>query len=164
MFVVNFIFLLFVNFFNKINTQGNEIDLDVCYPITFGLNMLSEQQPDCRALSPYTNELDLRCCELDFQEKNKPDTRRRGCMAFLGNYIDDDRYEDIIDWIERGKYDKFTEYTLFLGYSGYMNFTRYGELVKNKTKYEVFKFDCFGEFFKNKFLFNIFVILLFVFF
>ena len=85
-------------------------------------------------------------------------------MAFLGNYIDDDRYEDIIDWIERGKYDKFTEYTLFLGYSGYMNFTRYGELVKNKTKYEVFKFDCFGEFFRNKFLFNIFVILLFVFF
>ena len=99
MFVVNFIFLLFVNFFNKINTQDTEINLDVCYPITFGLNMLSEQQPDCRALSPYTKELDLRCCELDFQEKNKPDTRRRGCMAFLGNYIDDDRYEDIIDWM-----------------------------------------------------------------
>ena len=80
-------------------------------------------QVGCQNLLPYTNLLNLTCCEIDFQEKeNSSAPRRHGCMAFLKNYIDNDRYEDIIDWIERGKEDKFEEYSVFLGKTAYDNF------------------------------------------
>ena len=77
-------------------------------------------------------------------------------MAFLKNYIDNDRYEDIIDWIERGKEDKFEEYSVFLGKTAYDNFKGF---IKNETKHELYKLDCFSKFISLKYF--LLVLLLF---
>ena len=66
-------------------------------------------------------------------------------MSFLANYIDNDRYEDIIDWIERGKLDNYEYYNIFLGQTVY-NMSHMFPLVKNETEYELFKLDCFSQF------------------
>ncbi len=74
-------------------------------------------------------------------------------MAFLTSYIDNDRYEDIIDWIERGKEDKFEQYSVFLGKTAYDNFKGF---IKNETKHELYKLDCFTKFISMKyFLFGL---------
>ena len=147
-----FIFI-FILYFSKISCQT--LNLSLCYPIPIGINVTQiaqyQLQLGCNNLLPYTNLLDLTCCEIDFQDKeNSSAPRRHGCMAFLKNYIDNDRYEDIIDWIERGKLDQFTTYAVFMGQTLYMNFSQY-PLIKNESKYEVFKLDCFANFICHKF-------------
>ncbi len=169
MFVKHYQILLFLSLLFFINCQGNSsnssnatIDEEaemramiqryqnICVPIPMGLDYLSPYQPDCRALASYpSEELSFRCCELDFEEKKNSSTRRHGCMAFLSNYIDNNRYEDIIDYLERGKLDKLQEYSIFLGINGSRAFTNF---ISNKTKHKVYKFDCISGYIKSKFV------------
>ena len=150
-----FIFI-FILYFSKISCQT--LNLSLCYPIPIGINVTQiaqyQLQLGCNNLLPYTNLLNLTCCEIDFQEKeNSSAPRRHGCMAILTNYIDNDRYEDIIDWIERGKEDKFEQYSVFLGKTAYDNFKGF---IKNETKHELYKLDCFTKFISMKyFLFGL---------
>ena len=65
-------------------------------------------------------------------------------MSFLSNYIDNHRYEDIVDWIKRGKIDGFQRYTIFLGKSLY-DAWRQLELIKNETEYEFYKLNCLSR-------------------
>ena len=148
MFSVNFFFFILFQYFTYITPQTQiPINISACYPIPLGLNEQLSQyqlQMGCRNLLSFTEELDFRCCELEFQEKkNSSAPRKHGCMAFLSNHIDNDRYEDIIDWIERGKLDKFIEYTYFCGKTIHDNFV---DFIKNETKYEVYKLDCFTNY------------------
>ena len=161
MFSVNFFIFLFIQYIKHSSQQFNA---SLCYPIPAGVNYptLSQYQlaVGCQNLLSYTNEVDLRCCELEFQEKNNASApRKHGCMAFLSNHIDNDRYEDIINWIKRGKVDKFEEYTIFLGKTAHDNFV---DLIKNNTKYEVYKLDCYGKYIFAKYyiIFGVFLFLL----
>ena len=152
----NLFLFIFILYFSKISCQT--LNLSLCYPIPIGINVTQiaqyQLQLGCQNLLPYTNLLNLTCCEIDFQEKeNSSAPRRHGCMAFLKNYIDNDRYEDIIDWIERGKEDKFEQYSVFLGKTAYDNFKGF---IKNETKHELYKLDCFTKFISMKyFLFGL---------
>ena len=156
MFSPNFFIFIFILYFSKISCQT--LNLSLCYPIPIGINVTQiaqyQLQLGCNNLLPYTNLLNLTCCEIDFQEKeNSSAPRRHGCMAFLTSYIDNDRYEDIIDWIERGKEDKFEQYSVFLGKTAYDNFKGF---IKNETKHELYKLDCFTKFISMKyFLFGL---------
>ena len=153
MFSVNFYFFIFLLFFQQASTQGFNITelMGVCLPVAAGLQLeplsIFQLQQGCQSLIlPYPEMLDLRCCELEYQQKeNSSAPRYHGCMSFLANYIDNDRYEDIIDWIERGKLDKYIYYNIFLGQTVY-NMSHMFPLVKNETEYEVFKLDCFSQF------------------
>ena len=159
MFSNNFFIFIFILYFTKTSCQN--VNVSLCYPIPIGVNTTQlaqyQLQVGCQNLLPYTNLLNLTCCEIDFQEKeNSSAPRRHGCMAFLKNYIDNDRYEDIIDWIERGKEDKFEEYSVFLGKTAYDNFKGF---IKNETKHELYKLDCFSKFISLKYF--LLVLLLF---
>ena len=139
--------------------------LDTCIPFALGLQVeqLSQYQlqKGCQSLVlPYPDLLDLKCCELEYHLKKNTNTNYKGCMSFLSSYIDDDRYEDIIDWIERGKLDKYEYYNIFLGQTVY-NMSKVFPLMENETEYEVVKLDCFSQFiFPNNFLIYIFTILI----
>ena len=181
MFVKNFMFILFISFLIYVNCQDSDstesdttvstlspeeqyrqfIQMygNVCMPTPQGIDLLSSIQTDCRSLYiPSTNDTQFYCCELDFQEKkNKSASARHGCMAFLKNYIDNDRYEDIIDYIERGKQDKIEEYSVFLGKTLASQFTGF---LKNKTKYKVNKLDCFSIYILTNYIFMFVLIFL----
>ena len=64
----------------------------------------------------------------------------------------------LFDWIERGKADKFEQYSIYLGkavHDAYLNF------IKNETDYEVYKFDCSTKYINPKyFIFYILIVLL----
>ena len=178
---ISIYFILSSLFFVTINCQGNGTDgnatnatntttpsinqtqlimqyKDICMPTPMGIDYLSPLQPNCSTLTNYpTEDAKFYCCELDFQEKkNKSAPRRRGCLAVLTNYVDNDRYEDIIDYIEKGKMDQIQQYSIFLGKTASMAFTGF---IKNKTKYDVYKFDCFSGYYKT----NLFLILAIIF-
>ena len=147
-----FIFILTI-YFTKITCQNTTItpNVSLCYPVPLALNeQLAAYQLSigCQSLYSYTQEVELTCCEIDFQEKdNSSAPRRHGCMAFLKSYIDDDRYEDIIDWIERGKEDNFESYSVFLGKTVYDMFQGF---IKNETKHNLYKLDCFSKYISQK--------------
>ena len=161
MFFKNFDIIIFISFLLFMNCQNNTTEdnstqamdpmvfistyKDVCVPIPLGIDVLSSFQPKCNELYiPSQNDTQFHCCEIEFQEKkNKSAPIRRGCMAILQNYVDNDRYEDIIDYIKRGKQDKIEEYSIFLGRTYAQYFQGF---LKNKTKYDVYKFDCFSTY------------------
>ena len=168
MLAVNFYFFIFAFFFKQVSTQT----LDpatlarTCLPFAMGIQNETiakfQLQQGCKSLIlPYPEMLDLRCCELEYQEEDKPSSPRyHGCMSFLANYIDNDRYEDIIDWIKRGKLDNYEYYNIFLGQTVY-NMSHLYPLMKNETEYEVFKLDCSSQFvFLKNVIFFVLVLLL----
>ena len=121
---------------------------DICMPIPIGFTLLSEYQDDCRKLQMYPNdEYKFKCCRIEYQEKNKPQTRKNGCMGIIPSYINNNRYEDWIDYIKRGKLEKIQAYSIFLGPTNAQYFQNF---LRNRTKHEVFKFDCLSSFIKNK--------------
>ena len=158
--VVNLLILIFIQYFNYISSQ--DFNPLVCYPIPTPLSnpLASAVQLEigCKNLLNMTDLLDLRCCEVEYQKEDNPSTKKHGCMAFLGNYIDNDRYEDIIDWIERGKVPKFEEYTIFLGKTIHDLFN-HSDFIENETDYEVLKLDCFTKYIIPKYF--IFALLIF---
>ena len=125
---------------------------NICMPTPLGIDVLSAVQSDCSKLEKYpTNESEFYCCDIEFQEKkSKSAPVRKGCMAILTNYVDNDRYEDWIDYLEKGKMEKITEYSIFLGKTASSQFANF---IKNRTKYNVHKFDCFSRFFGIKIYF-----------
>ena len=133
---------------------------NICVPTPIGIDYLSPFQDDCTKLEKYpSNESEFYCCRLEFQEKkNASAPVRKGCMAFLTNYIDNDRYEDIIDYIERGKQDQMKTYSIFLGKSASEQFDGF---LKNRTKYKVNIFDCSFKYIATKFfiMFSLIVLL-----
>ena len=162
MIVKNFVLIFFISFFLFVNCQNNTTEdsstqaaMDpmefintykgVCVPNPLGIDILSQFQPNCTSLYiPSQNDTQFHCCEIEFQEKkNKSAPVRHGCMAVLKNYVDNDRYEDMIDYIKRGKQDKIEEYSIFLGRTYAQYFQGF---LKNKTKYDVYKFDCFSAY------------------
>ena len=163
---VNFLIYILLFLFTKVLAQFPPgLNLSQCAPVPAGIYIEQfaqlQLQAGCQSLElPYPELLDLRCCELEFKEKkNSSAPTIHGCMSFLSNYIDNDRYEDIMDWIERGKLDNFQYYTIFLGASAY-NASRQIELIKNETEYELYKLDCFSRnIFYNYLLLFIFLIL-----
>ena len=156
-----YVFFLFASNLLFINTQGNnetETSIvtsdpnaermaeimkykNICVPTPIGIDYLSSFQEDCSKLAKYpTNESEFYCCRLEFQEKkNSSAPVRKGCIAILTNYVDKDRYEDIIDYIEMGKQEKIEQYSIFLGKTASEQFAGF---VKNRTKYKVNTFDC----------------------
>ena len=180
MFVKNFL-LLFLSNILFINSQNNTTDnnsttnqtqdpyaqqknmimayKNTCFPSPIGIDILSAFQDDCTKLDKFpTNESEFYCCSLEFQEKeNKSAPVRKGCMAFLTNYIDNDRYEDIIDYIERGKQDQMKTYSIFLGKTLSEQFDGF---LKNRTKYKVNKFDCSFKYIVMKFFIKLVLIIL----
>ena len=147
----NFIIYIFLFLSKKILSQFPPgLNISQCAPVPAAVYIEQfaklQLQTGCRELDiPYQGILDLRCCEIEFQEKkNASAPRIHGCMSFLTNYIDNDRYEDIVDWIKRGKLDNFQRYTIFLGKTGYDTW-RQLELIKNETEYEFYKLDCLSR-------------------
>ena len=147
----NFIIYIFLFLSKKILSQFPPgLNISQCAPVPVAVYIEQfaklQLQTGCRELDiPYQGILDLRCCEIEFQEKkNASAPRIHGCMSFLTNYIDNDRYEDIVDWIKRGKLDNFQRYTIFLGKTGYDTW-RQLELIKNETEYEFYKLDCLSR-------------------
>ena len=123
---------------------------DICMPTPMAIDQLSPLQPDCRALTPYpSNDTKFYCCELDFQEKkNSSAPRRRGCISIMHNYVENNRYEDVIDFIEKGKLEQIQQYGILLGKTAAAQFSTF---IKNRTKYKVYKFDCFSTHFNINF-------------
>ena len=123
--------------------------MDTCLPMSAGIDYLSKIQTDCRKLKPYENiYYNFTCCEIEFKERDNSSAEvRRGCMGIIPTYIDNDRYEDWMDWIENGKMDKIQEYAIFLGPNNSQYFNGF---LKNRTKYDVHKFDCFSRYIKSK--------------
>ena len=163
----NFLIYIFIFLSKKALAQFPAgLNITQCAPVPASLYIEQfaqlQLQTGCRSLDlPYQGILDLRCCELEFKEKkNSSAPRIHGCMSFLSNYIDNDRYEDIIDWVERGKLDKFQRYTIFLGKTGY-DVWRQLELIKNETEYEFYKLDCFSRkiFYNYMFLFSFLILI-----
>ena len=147
----NFLIYIFLFLSKKILSQFPPgLNISQCAPVPAAVYIEQfaklQLQTGCRELDiPYQGILDLRCCEIEFQEKkNASAPRIHGCMSFLTNYIDNDRYEDIVDWIKRGKLDNFQRYTIFLGKTGYDTW-RQLELIKNETEYEFYKLDCLSR-------------------
>ena len=149
--MLNFLIYIFLFLSKKILSQFPPgLNISQCAPVPAAVYIEQfaklQLQTGCRELDiPYQGILDLRCCEIEFQEKkNSSSPRIHGCMSFLTNYIDNDRYEDIVDWIKRGKLDNFQRYTIFLGKTGYDTW-RQLEFIKNETEYEFYKLDCLSR-------------------
>ena len=174
MFAKYFLIFVFFLLLNSVKSQNNGTELteeqikaliqqykDICVPTPMAFSLLSNYQPDCRKLIPYpSNETKFYCCEIEFQEKkNTSAPKRRGCWAILTNYIDHDRYEDMIDYLERGKLDQIQTYSIFLGRNASAQFANF---IKNKTKYNVYKFDCISKYISMKY-YMIFALLYLIF-
>ena len=107
---------------------------------------------DCRNIPIYPPILnatgrEFKCCEVSLKKKSGSGVSPiNGCIAIMSSYIDDDRYEDMIDYFERGKQYKLQNYFVMLGLRNYMLFNNTYLPKVNGTKYEVEKFDCFSEY------------------
>ena len=154
------LFCLLCNFINCQNNSSNTTESNrtalinqyrnTCMITPMAFDLLSSEQPDCRTLQKFNStENDFYCCEVEFQEKkNSSAPRRRGCWGILTNYIDNDRYEDMIDYLKRGKLDKLQQYSIFLGRNASAQFANF---ITNNTKHNVYKFDCFSKYISIKY-------------
>ena len=131
---------------------------NTCLPTPDGITYSAYLNQDCRHLEKYpTNESEFYCCEVEFYEKKNESDHRKGCLAVLTNYIDNDRYEDWIDYIQRGKLEQIQQYSIFLGRNASARWTNF---VKNRTKYKVLKFDCYSKYVISKNYFVLFLTVL----
>ena len=151
MYKSNFLLYIFLFFSKKVLSQFPPgLNITQCSPVPAAVYIEQfaqlQLQKGCQSLElPYQGILNLSCCEIEFKEKkNSSAPRIHGCMSFLSNYIDNHRYEDIVDWIKRGKIDGFQRYTIFLGKSLY-DAWRQLELIKNETEYEFYKLNCLSR-------------------
>ena len=173
----NIIFLLLSIFFFFKSSKGQEEETEeepfvpsICYPTPDGLaystNKTKYNEPgqDCRNLAfpPQLAVLNrtFKCCELVMKKKSGKGPDFNGCIAVMASYIDDDRYEDIIDYFERGKQYKLQNYFVMLGLRTYRSFNNTYLPMVNGTKYDVQKLYCFSQ---NNWI-NIFLILAILFF
>ena len=152
------LFLFLSIFFFLQSSQETEITdlLPFCIPSPALLNIEKNSNgvysQDCRNIPIYppiltaTNR-EFKCCEVSLKKKSGSGVSPiNGCIAIMSSYIDDDRYEDMIDYFERGKQYKLRNYFIMLGNSTFIDFYyKYLPMV-NGTKYEVEKFDCFSEY------------------
>ena len=65
----------------------------------------------------------------------------------------------MIDYLERGKLDQIQTYSIFLGRNASAQFANF---IKNKTKYNVYKFDCISKYISMKY-YMIFALLYLIF-
>ena len=158
-------FFIVFSIFLMINSQEDmnmtqmleyfEMFRNTCLPTPDGITYSQYLQQDCRHLEKYpSNESEFYCCEVEFYEKKNQSDHRKGCLAVLTNYIDNDRYEDWIDYIQRGKLEQIQQYSIFLGRNASARWTNF---IKNRTKYKVLKFDCNSKYIISK---DYFVLLL----
>ena len=140
--VILFIFLPF--FF--VTIRGQQLDPKICYHIPYGLLYMKDQ--NCRDNLQFYPNLEnstgrkFTCCSVSMKRKSGNGAEEvKGCVAVMKSYIDDDRYEDIIDYCERGKQYKLRNYFIMLGNTSYHLW--WDNLYRvNGTKYDVEKLDC----------------------
>ena len=161
------ILFLFLSIFFSLQPSLEQTDLQsilpYCVPSPALLNIKRQYNlpdeydsiinQDCRNIPIFPEILnatqrDFKCCDVFMKSKseNSEVPNITGCIAVMSSYIDDDRYEDIIDYFERGKQYKLQNYFIMLGYRTYMSFYSTYLPRVNGTKYEVIKFDCFSEY------------------
>ena len=149
------LFIFITVFFLLKSSQEEDFNASLCYPTPDGFkyaaSVPSEYRQKCKELS-FSDDLkvtqrEFTCCEVSMKKKsgNGVDSIN-GCIAVMKSYIDDDRYEDIIDYFERGKQYKLQNYFVMLGLTNYMLFNNTYLPRVNGSKYEVEKFDCFSEY------------------
>ena len=107
---------------------------------------------DCRGIEVYpliisATGRSFKCCEVSLKKKSGSGVSPiNGCIAIMSSYIDDDRYEDMIDYFERGKQYKLQNYFVMLGYRTFVKFNYSYLPLVNGSKYVVEKLDCFSEY------------------
>ena len=160
------LFLLAFFLFNSYSSQQTKFDYSLCYHTPDGLYYAANAEKlglplqTCKNLNTPTQleeilKRSFKCCEILMTRKSGSGPEEiKGCMSIMSSYIDDDRYEDIIDYFERGKQYKLRNYFVMLGNTSFYQSMAYIALV-NGTKYDVKKLDCFS---KNNWV-NIFLIL-----
>ena len=150
-----FFFLSIFFLFQSSQEEGESLAelIGYCLPSPDGFNFTAHGiTQDCRHIPVYPDILnatqrDFKCCEVSMKKKSGDGYDPiKGCIAIMSSYIDDDRYEDIIDYFERGKQYKLQNYFVMLGLRNYMLFNNTYLPKVNGTKYEVEKFDCFSEY------------------
>lgn len=140
--------------------------------ISAGLNIPPDSikgindKDDCMALNNFPDvptellgDVPFHRCYLEYTKKNS-DATKKFCVSFMRNYIDNHRFEDIVDFIERGKQDKLLEYALLIGNGATQCFAG---LVEKEEEYTDVILDCFGNFFKKNIVFGVASLLLFLF-
>lgn len=90
-------------------------------------------------------------CYLEFTKKDT-DEKKKYCVSFMRNYIDKYRFEDFIDYINRGKRDKLLEYALLVGNGATECFA---DLIEKDVKHKDVILDCFGYFIKKNIILGI---------
>ena len=152
-FLLLFSYVLFLLQSSKSQTLTDEQKrkLQYCLPTPDGFyfTALGVINPTCKEdVLPEVLEGTKRefyCCKVSMKKKSGSGVDSiNGCIAVMKSYIDDDRYEDIIDYFERGKQYKLRNYFVMLGNRSYYRYMGYLPYV-NGTKYEVEKLDCFSE-------------------
>ena len=156
---MKFILFAFITifFFLKSSQEQEEEDFNasLCYPTPDGFkyaaSVPSEYRQKCKELS-FSDDLkvtqrEFTCCEVSMKKKSGSGVDSiNGCIAVMKSYIDDDRYEDMIDYFERGKQYKLQNYFVMLGNSSFYSFYHTYLPMVNGTKYDVNQFDCFSEY------------------
>ena len=160
------LFLLTFFLFNSYSSQLTDFNYSLCYHTPDGLYYAAKAEElglplqSCKDINPPSQleeilKRSFKCCEVLMTRKSGSGPLEiKGCMSIMSSYIDDDRYEDIIDYFERGKQYKLRNYFVMLGNSSFIRSMYYIAIV-NGTKYDVQKLDCFS---KNNWV-NIFLIL-----
>lgn len=157
--------------------QGIQLLLlhDYCLPSPDGIKFQTNHTwelvglppQNCRDLETYpalkkTNR-SYYCCEVKMTAKEgKGPKNLEGCISIMKNRIDDNRYEDFIDYFKRGRQSKLDDYFVLYGKSVHLNWTQIYLPMVNNTKYDVEKFDCFSTLIKLNSFF-IFAIIFFIF-
>ena len=156
----NILFLFFSIFFVFLPIKSTYID-EATYaytnyehscnptPINIEFQTLGKINQKCKGLEilpglENQTQRSFKCCEVIMKKKEGSGPDFNGCIAIMKSYVDDDRYEDILDYFRRGKQYKLQNYFVMLGKSSYEAFQYYLARV-NGTKYNVEKLDCFSR-------------------
>ena len=155
-----FLFLSISIFVDSINSQLTPEEIytysQSCNPTPICIDLQTKGYINqaCKGLEIYpgienATGRKFKCCEVSMKKKknggNSIVNNFTGCIAVMSSYVDDDRYEDIIDYFERGKQYKLRNYFIMLGLRLYNISMQYISEV-NLTKYDVDKFDCFAKY------------------
>ena len=110
-------------------------------PLPIDLN-----KTDCMKLKPMCTlkieELVFKRCYLEYYRDSAQSNVFRKCFSIEESYINDDRYENIIDWVQRGKSKKFYNYG---NITSLIMAEAFGALVEENKDYEVVSLDCSGR-------------------
>ena len=123
-------------------------------PSALTCQTLNQYSQDCKSAKIYpalakTNRTFL-CCSIKMKRNGGKESavlsNINGCMAIMQNYIKDDRYEDILDYFQRGKQYKLQNYFVMLGKTVFNDWNTTFLPLVNGTKYDVEELDCYSKY------------------